>query len=228
VLYGVEPVWNLLIGFPGELEEVYQKYIEMIPLLTHLSPPSGTYPVRFDRFSPYYSQADKYALKLRPLDFYPLIYPFETEDLSNLAYYFADQNVEAPYFTATVRWMDQLRTNVGKWRARWNDRQHRPKLFFKNDDVVYDSRSRSVIEYRVGPVGKALLQYLEKPTRFDDLLKAFSPSSQIPEEVGLLEEKGLLFREEDRLFSLVLCANPDSTALVAADHSASVASGLAS
>lgn len=228
VLYGVEPVWNLLVGFPGELEEVYQKYIEMIPLLTHLSPPSGTYPVRFDRFSPYYSQADKYALKLRPLDFYPLIYPFETEDLSNLAYYFADQNVEAPYFTATVRWMDQLRTNVGKWRARWNDRQHRPKLFFKNDDVVYDSRSRSVIEYRVGPVGKALLQYLEKPTRFDDLLKAFSPSSQIPEEVGLLEEKGLLFREEDRLFSLVLCANPDSTALVAADHSASVASGLAS
>jgi ribosomal peptide maturation radical SAM protein 1 len=227
VLYGIEPVWNLLVGFPGEPEEVFRKYIEMIPLLTHLCPPSGTYPVRFDRFSPYYNQADKFALKLRPLDFYPLIYPFETDDLSNLAYYFADQNIEAPYFTATVKWMDQLRAKVGEWRARWNDPQNRPKLFLK-DDVVYDSRSRSVIEHRVGSVGKALLQYLEKPTRFEDLLKAFSPALQIPEEVGLLEEKGLLFREEDRLFSLALRADPDSRALVDADHSSSVASCLAS
>lgn len=228
VLYGVEPVWNLLVGFPGEPEEVYRKYVEVIPLLTHLYPPSGTYPVRFDRFSPYFYQADKYALKLRPLDFYPLIYPFAADDLSNLAYYFRDENVEAPYFTATVRWIDQLRTKVGEWRARWNDPQDRPKLFLESEDVVYDSRSGSVIEHRVGPTGKALLQHLEKPTRVEDLLRTLPPTLNVLEGIGLLEEKGLLFREEDRLFSLAHCADPDSGKLLAADHSSSVASCLVS
>ncbi len=79
-LYGVQPHWNLLLGFPGESEETYRKYVEMLPLLTHLHPPSGAYPVRFDRFSPYYYQAESYGLDLRPLDFYALIYPFKEDE----------------------------------------------------------------------------------------------------------------------------------------------------
>src|SRR5262249_26047202 len=75
VLYGIKPTWNLLIGFPGEGAEVYQRYLEVIPLLVHLEPPSGVYPVRFDRFSPYYNQARSYGLDLHPMEFYSFIYP---------------------------------------------------------------------------------------------------------------------------------------------------------
>ena len=31
LLYGVSPAWNLLMGFPGEKEDVYRKYIEDVP-----------------------------------------------------------------------------------------------------------------------------------------------------------------------------------------------------
>ncbi len=50
-MYGIEPGWNLLIGFPGEGADVYRKYIDDLPLFTHLFPPTGAYPVRFDRYS---------------------------------------------------------------------------------------------------------------------------------------------------------------------------------
>ena len=208
--YGVEPHWNLLVGFPGEGEEVYRKYIDCIPLLTHLHPPSGAYPVRFDRFSPYYYQADKYALNLRPLDFYFLIYPFEKEDISNLAYYFLDQNTEdaePQYFVAMVEWINKLRAKVSQWLALWKDSRNPPKLCFQDNDVIYDSRSGSVLEYHVGETGKAILQHLEKPTRIGELCKVFSPELNVLEEFAGLQEKGLFFQEEDRFFSLVLDAD---------------------
>jgi ribosomal peptide maturation radical SAM protein 1 len=219
VLWGVVPEWNLLVGFPGESEEVYRKYVDLIPLLTHLHPPSGAFPVRFDRFSPYYSQADNYQLNLRPLDFYPLIYPFEKEDVFDLAYYFKDQNTEdtePQYFVAMVKWIDKLRTKVDQWRALWKDPQNHPRLFLHENDVVYDSRSGSVVEHRVGETGRTILQHLDKPTRIAQLSKLFSSELNVLEEIGRLQEKGLLFREEDRLFSLVLDTAHEGQAAVAA------------
>ena len=43
-LHGVVPAWNLLVGFPGETKDVYRRYVDVIPLLTHLHPPSGSFP----------------------------------------------------------------------------------------------------------------------------------------------------------------------------------------
>ena len=74
-IYDIEPSWNLLIGFPGEGEDVYRKYLDDLPLLVHLPPPTDVYPVRFDRYSPYFMKSNEYGLDLRPLDYYSLIYP---------------------------------------------------------------------------------------------------------------------------------------------------------
>ena len=104
VRYGIQPAWNLLIGFPGEEIEVYEKYERELHLLTHLFPPSGVFPVRFDRFSPYYDEADSYGLKLVPVDWYGLTYPWPKEALANLAYYFSDLNYGAAYATNAARW----------------------------------------------------------------------------------------------------------------------------
>jgi len=88
-MYDIEPAWNLLIGFPGEGAPVYEKYVNDLPLLVHLFPPSGVYPVRFDRYSPYFVKAGEYGLDLHPLDYYPMIYPFPQDAIDNLAYYFS-------------------------------------------------------------------------------------------------------------------------------------------
>jgi ribosomal peptide maturation radical SAM protein 1 len=81
VRHGIEPVWNLLVGFPGEGEEVYRMYVEQLGRLVHLWPPQGVAQVRYDRYSPYHQRPQEWGLKLRRFDFYPLIYPFSEESL---------------------------------------------------------------------------------------------------------------------------------------------------
>lgn len=204
-LYEVQPHWNLLVGFPGEGEESYRIYVDAIPRLFHLYPPSGAYPVRFDRFSPYHDQAEKYGLDLLPLDFYSLIYPFDNADLKQFAYYFADRNLRAEYFITMAKWIGKVRAKVTQWQKRWNDPGAvAPRLRFKGDSqTIYDSRSGSVVEHHIGEMGAAILRHLVKPTRMEDLFRTF-PETTAAQQVNQLKEYGLLFQEDDRLFSLVL------------------------
>jgi magnesium-protoporphyrin IX monomethyl ester (oxidative) cyclase len=65
--YGIKAFWNLLVGFPNEPEEIYRKYYDDLPLLTHLQPPNGVYPIRFDRFSPYHADPAAFGMEnVRP------------------------------------------------------------------------------------------------------------------------------------------------------------------
>ena len=218
-LYDVQPHWNLLVGFPGEGDESYRIYVDSISRLFHLFPPSGAYPVRFDRFSPYHDQAEKYGLDLLPLDFYSLIYPFDQADLKRFAYYFADQNLRADYFLTMAKWIGKVRAKVTQWQKRWNDPgQVPPRLRFKEDpQTIYDSRSGSVVEHHVGELGEAILKYLVKPTRMEELLRVF-PDNTVPEKIAQLQESGLLFQEDDRIFSLVLEDDHGSRAATSIPH----------
>jgi hypothetical protein len=210
LLYSIYPLWNLLVGFPGEEEDVYQKYVADIPRLTHLPPPSGVYPVRFDRFSPYFVQAKEYGLDLRPLDYYSLIYPFDDESLSNLAYYFDDRNVRAPYRIKMTRWIDHMQRPIEYWKMRWSSedgKTPRPGLHFNGKpNHVYDSRGDQVIEHDVGEVGRRLLDYLAQPRRQKDVAGALGDvgAREVEEHMRRLEELGLVFEEGDRVLSLVL------------------------
>ena len=211
-IHGVQPHWNLLVGFPGETEEVYARYLEIIPLLAHLHPPSGVYPVRFDRYSPYHFKAENYGLDLTPLDFYPLIYPFGKEALNDFAYYFGDSNSEAEYFVNVAKWIEKLRRSVKQWQARWNQNAGLscPKLQFSNEGgSVVDSRFGPAVEHTLSETGKEILERLSRPVRLSDLSKLFPPTTDIDmlKEVGVLREMKLLFQEEDRVFSLVLKHN---------------------
>ncbi|MEM7396899.1 MAG: RiPP maturation radical SAM C-methyltransferase, partial [Verrucomicrobiota bacterium] len=78
--------WNLLICSPGEPEETFEKYRRDLPLLMHLAPPSGVYPISFVRYSRYFDNAESFGLDLEPQDFYRLTYPFEARAGENIAY----------------------------------------------------------------------------------------------------------------------------------------------
>jgi ribosomal peptide maturation radical SAM protein 1 len=209
--YGVNPAWNLLIGFPGEKEEVYRKYVEDVPLLVHLPPPTGAYPVRFDRYSPYFMKAEEYKLNLHPLDYYSLIYPFEESDLENMAYFFADTNIDAEYAQTTFRWIGPVREQVTRWVEKWQqpNLDAIPKLFFKEErdgTIILDTRFGDAIEHDVGAVGRDLLKYMNKPKDLVDITRKFGHLNgfDAEREIGLLREKRLLFTETGRFFSLVL------------------------
>ena len=87
--FGVHPCWNLIWGFPGEPPEEYARMAELIPLLTHLSPPGGHGAIRLDRFSPNYEKAEQFGLvNVTPAPAYGYIYPLAPEAVANLAYHF--------------------------------------------------------------------------------------------------------------------------------------------
>jgi ribosomal peptide maturation radical SAM protein 1 len=86
---GVQCDWNVLYGFPGEVPEDYRRSAELATLLTHLDPPTGCGPIRLDRFSPNYDQSELMGLtNVRPMKAYRYLYPFDTDTLRDVAYYF--------------------------------------------------------------------------------------------------------------------------------------------
>lgn len=215
-LYGVTPHWNLLLGFPGEGPDSYRRYLELLPLLVHLQPPAGAFPVRFDRFSPYFYKSKEYQLDLHPLDFYTMIYPFGKTDLQDLAYYFADRNIAAEYFAIMAKWIGKVRAKVAEWQTRWSNPKYKvpPRLYFKNSQTVYDSRSGVPAEHLLDDNAAAILQYLAKPTRMEEIVKVFSAENgfDAPKEIAALEAKGLIFQEGERFLSVVLAGEHGSQA----------------
>jgi ribosomal peptide maturation radical SAM protein 1 len=207
-LYGIRPAWNLLVGFPGEGVEVYRRYLKVLPLLVHLEPPIGVFPIRFDRFSPYHSHSADYGLKLEPMDFYPLIYPFDAKTLRDFAYYFSDRNVLTEYSVAVAKWIGKLEEVVSKWRARWTGAMSPNLYFVRKNSSVCDTRSGKLLEHHVGKLGISVLEHLARGVRKESVISTFSRSGENENEVATvlmdLQGKGLIFEEDGRLLSLVL------------------------
>ena len=208
LLTGTYPFWNLLIGFPGEKVEVYQDYVRNFPLLVHLSPPDGVNPVRFDRFSPYFREAKNYGLDLHPYDYYGMIYPFPESTLHDLAYYFMDHNIDAEYFLTMARWIDPIRQQVDRWRARWVGKPHAdvPKLYLTADGVL-DTRTERRVLVPLDQDARRVLATLDQPQRASSV-KAAHPDLDVDRQLDLLRGHGLLFEEDGKLLSLVLSDEP--------------------
>jgi ribosomal peptide maturation radical SAM protein 1 len=209
--YKIEPVWNLLIGFPGEKEDVYKKYVADMPLLTHLTPPSGAYPVRFDRYSPYFTRAAEYGLKLSPYDFYRYVYPFPEEALMNLAYFFEDRNYAAEYLSKMVMWRDRLGKGTARWTERYNGFDGRPRaslVFEPHGDrgVVRDTRSGELVLHDVDELETRILTYVDSNGwRIVDISgHVDADAASVTAKVERLRSLGLIFDEGERLISLVV------------------------
>jgi hypothetical protein len=85
---GIDVNWNLLVGFPGDRQEDYEEMATLIPYIIHLPPPEGPGFLRLDRFSPYFTNPERYGINnLRPKAIYAEIFPEKT-DFYKLAYYF--------------------------------------------------------------------------------------------------------------------------------------------
>lgn len=205
--YGITPLWNLLLGFPGEEADVYRKYVADLPLLVHLPPPEGSFLVRFDRFSPYFTQRAEYGLDLQPMDFYRLAYPaVPDEKLFDLAYYFVDQNL-APYQVNSVEWLQELQGLVASWRESWADGTP-PRLALTSDgdgrEGVLDTRFGDRRWIPVDTESAALLRRLTSPVRPDKLAAELGvPVDKVYATLAGLTGHRLLFHEDDTVLSLV-------------------------
>jgi ribosomal peptide maturation radical SAM protein 1 len=98
--FGVRVSWNILWGFPSEPPEEYARMAEIVPLLTHLQPPSSWGQIGMGPFSPLFQDSRSFDLvDVAPASAYRYIYPFDSDELSRLAQLFVydyrtPQNVE--------------------------------------------------------------------------------------------------------------------------------------
>jgi ribosomal peptide maturation radical SAM protein 1 len=92
--FGMRCIWVLLHDFPGDKDSWYQEMAAMIPLLAHLQPPNSVVPIRYDRYSHYHENAEKYQLDFVPAKPYSYVYPLAKKDLTDLVYFFDERGRE--------------------------------------------------------------------------------------------------------------------------------------
>ena len=210
--YGIDPVWNLLVGFPREKEDVYKKYCDDMPLLHHLRPPSGAFPVRFDRYSPYFTKAEEYGLKLSPYDFYRYVYPFPEESLNNLAYFFEDRNYASEYLSKMVMWRDRMGKGTARWTERFNGFDGRPRARLTLEPragggaVIHDTRSGEALEHQIDDLEARILNDVDaNGWRLSDIAAHLGVEAEaIAPKIERLRSLGLLFEEGERMISVVI------------------------
>jgi len=143
---GIDVVWNILAGFPGESPEEYDRQADLIPLLTHLSPPVCCSPVRLDRFSPFHSNANEYGFgRVRPAAAYYYVFPLERRELARLAYFFDFDYLDGQDPNSYLK---RLREEITKWwDAQLASDQKKPRLDVKPDRgglLIEDTRPIAV------------------------------------------------------------------------------------
>jgi ribosomal peptide maturation radical SAM protein 1 len=137
--YGIEIAWNLLYGFPGETAEDYEATARVIASIKHLKPPGMAAPIRLDRFSPNYDQAEQVGLTdVRPFSMYQSVYPFSEESVANLAYFFeyryADGRDPKSYIEPVLESLNEWRCdNAGNLIKRYG---RDPELMLEDTRTV--------------------------------------------------------------------------------------------
>lgn len=213
VKYTIYPAWNLLIGFPGMTETMYEQLKTIIPTLKHIFPPGFLNTIRIDRYSHYWENKEKYGMKLHPFNAYEYIYPYGNEFLSKMAYIFEDRNYYSQRYLLLTKYITELDGLVNDWKKRWQLGKGNgiPKLTFtrKEDKTyIYDSREdpEKVNEYEVSALEEAILDTLETPLDMGSIISRF-PGEGPGVLTGLvsgLDQKKLLFKEKNRYLSLVI------------------------
>ena len=195
--FGVRVIWNFLTCFPGEKDEWNLEMAGWLPLLHHLQPANSLAPIRYDRFSPYFTDPQRYGIRICAASTYRAVYDLPAQELEKLAYFFEDHPDQ-------VVGQDRRQDSPGRqalsaalkvWsEAFWNPL---PPLLSMSDlghcTNILDTR-QVAWQRRYQLTGRChqLLQECRTPRRFED------------PEPALLElmEKKLVLRTGDRYLSL--------------------------
>lgn len=206
---GIFTNWNIIIGFPGITPEMYEELFSIIKKLAHIIPPNVLTPVRFDRFSVYWNDPDKYELKLHPFSAYSYVFPYDMEFLNNFAYYFEDRNYTSDRLITMMGKYSDMDNAVKKWKENWSqentDDIARLQILSKDDNYyIYDSRD-NVKEYEISDTVKSILDYTNVVRSMDEIqLETGLDNIDIDKIINDLSEKDLLHREGDEVMSLIV------------------------
>ena len=215
--YDIDISWNILLGFPQESDEDYQRQIELIPSLLHLQPPAAVGKLWLERFSPYFVRPAQYGVRITgPGTAYAFVYDEREVDLNKIAYDF-EYEVD---WTVDPRLYDELLRVASDWKAKYFS-DNRPFLYYAKAMsyvMVYDGRAGTPRSERFDWPAAYIIDFCnEAPKTLDQIKQGLQqqpdrmPShaaEPIEEVVRCLVTKGFLHEEKGRHFTLALPANP--------------------
>jgi ribosomal peptide maturation radical SAM protein 1 len=205
---GVTPHWNLLWGFPGEPADDYAWTARLMPLISHLRPPTFFGGIRLDRFSPNFAQAETLGfVDVEPLAAYRHVYPLPDEAVANLAYHFSFRYREP-------RDVDAYMRPVLAALRRWRRSSAQSALFFADTGehlVIIDLRpaARALVTILTG-LDRRLYLACDAATDVRRLAEvaAASPDAAViaatERRLAGLIERGLMIRSGHRCLALAV------------------------
>lgn len=167
--------YNVLVGFPGESAQAYERMCDQLPLLEHLQPPSGVPRVEYHRFSPYQADPAAFGLTLRPDPRYRWMHPFGDEDLERICYQFVDeQDVDSqPGHVA------RLAQEVRRWSCAYRVDECSLTWTQQGSDIVVADRRRAFGDHRYRLRGYAVdvFRALDRPAALGGVMRETASDS---------------------------------------------------
>ena len=139
--YHVMVSWNILLGFPSETNEDYQRQLDLIPSLLHLQPPEATGKFWLQRFSPYFTRPHEYGIRITgPGMAYDYVYDARQVDLKKIAY---DFEYELDHWPVDPHLYQKLVAAIEGWQRMYRSGD-KPFLYYSkapNYVTIYDGRN---------------------------------------------------------------------------------------
>jgi hypothetical protein len=214
---GIHVIWNMIWGFPGEPVDEYDRMARLVPLLTHLPPPTGFGPFMLGRSAPLFEEAATRGLTdVRPSPAYGYIYPGLSEEaMANLAVYFV-------YDYRVPQAVEEYTRPLLRAIHHWHEVQGQSELWALDEGdrlLIWDRRPAAVRpvtvlkgKQRVAYLACDRAQNLEQLHRIVNLNTVKTSSSRLRCEAILqpLADSLLMLRQGDHFLSLaVLATQPD-------------------
>jgi ribosomal peptide maturation radical SAM protein 1 len=207
---GIVPLWNILLGFPGESPDEYRRLAKLLPLLTHLEPPQACGTIRIDRFSPHFNQPSAYGLRnLRAHSYYRYVFPLPQEELDRLAYYF---ECDGPDSLQAERYTRGVRRAFGQWKVLDSlPRRQRPRLYARQTATgvsIVDTRPCAVRRiHRLSQLSSRIYTLCDTARTLPGLMReceGIGNETQIQEVLGELCRSKLMVVDEGQYLSLAV------------------------
>ena len=194
--HGVNVLWYILTGTPGETEELCREVNEVLPKIMHLSAPNTVTHIMFHRYSDYMRHPDDSIPALRPDRGYDFVFPNE-DFIRRTAHLFApvDEEELARYYD--YRRLGPAYETLYELSETWNS--SRQLLYMKDKGTtvkILDTRhiARQPLYYLQGVEAEAL-RVCRNVTREDRLVELLSEKyeeARIRAALAWLEQENLL------------------------------------
>lgn len=213
--YRVTVLWNILLGFPGETDQDYQRQLDLIPSLLHLQPPEATGKFWLQRFSPYFTRPHEYGIRITgPGTAYEYVYDARHVDLKKIAY---DFEYELDHWPIDPHLYQELVSTIEGWQ-RMHKSGDKPFLYYSKAPTyvtVYDGRNLQAPTRRryEGPAALVIEACNETAKSASQICAAIAGRIDCREDDLVVILNGLtadrvLYEERGKYFTLAIPENP--------------------